>query len=171
MTLDPRRSIILVDIFMFFLIFYIRSYWFVTFRPSILYWSWISCKFQLPCSTKPLLTTGVFAHRKSRKNDEFFEFSWELSQKPPGSGNRYFRTSMWRKFLNAFEMRRSALRVPGGNQVDGLPPARHTEPRWIGVTLVLRRFVIMVDIFMFLLISYINSYWFVTFRPSILYWS
>ena len=29
-------------------------------------------------------------------------------------------------------LKRSALRVPGGNQVDGLPPARHTEPRSIG---------------------------------------
>ena len=74
-------------------------------------------------------------------------------------------------FENELQMRWSALRVPGGNQVDGLPPARHTEPRWIGVTLGPRRFMIMVDIFMFLVIFYIRSYWFVTFRSFISYWS
>jgi hypothetical protein len=68
-------------------------------------------------------------------------------------------------------MRWSALRVPGGNQVDGLPPARHTEPRWIGQTMDPRRSVILVDIFMFLVIFHIRSYWFVTFRSFISYWS
>ena len=58
----------------------------------------------------------------------------------------------------------SALRVPGGNQVDGLLPARHTEPRSIRLTMDPRRSVILVNIFMFLIIFYIMSYWFVAFR-------
>ena len=29
----------------------------------------------------------------------------------------------------SFCMLQNALQVPGGNQVDGLPPARHTETR------------------------------------------
>ena len=65
----------------------------------------------------------------------------------------------------------SALRVPGANPVDGLPPARHTDPRWIGVTLDPRRSVILVDIFMFLVIFYSMSYWFGTLEPFISYWS
>ena len=68
-------------------------------------------------------------------------------------------------------MRWSALRVLGGNQVDGLPPARHTELRWIGLTMDPQRSAILVEIFMFLVISYIRSYWFVTFKSLILYWS
>ena len=67
-------------------------------------------------------------------------------------------------------MRWSALRVPGGNQVDGLPPARHTEPRWIDLSLDPRRFMIVVDILGFLVIFYIRSYWFGTLEDFISYW-
>ena len=79
-TLAPR-FVIMIDIFMFLVTFYIMSYWFVTFRCFTLYWSLIFCEYQLPSSTKPLLKTGVFAHRKSRKNDEIFEFSWKSGDK------------------------------------------------------------------------------------------
>ena len=69
-------------------------------------------------------------------------------------------------------MQRHSTSPPCGNLVDGLPHDCHnTEPRWIGVTLDPRRFMIMVDIFMFLVIFYIMSDWFVTFRCFILYWS
>ena len=47
----------------------------------------------------------------------------------------------------------------------------NTEPRWLGVTLAPRRFMIMVDIFMFLVILYFMSYWFGTLEPFISYWS
>ena len=57
-SLDPRRSVIFVDIFMFLVIFHIRSYWFVTFRSFISYWSLILCDYQLPCSIKPLFWTS-----------------------------------------------------------------------------------------------------------------
>ena len=58
-TLAPRRFVIMVDFFMFLMIFYIMSYWFVTFRCYILYWSLTFCEYQLPSSTKPLLTTAL----------------------------------------------------------------------------------------------------------------
>ena len=41
-----------------------------------------------------------------------------------------FNGSRRRELLKiSFRMLWTALRVPGGNQVDGLPPARHTEPQ------------------------------------------
>ena len=36
--------------------------------------------YQLSCSTKPLWTTAVYAHQKSWKNDEIFEFSRKCSR-------------------------------------------------------------------------------------------
>jgi hypothetical protein len=68
-------------------------------------------------------------------------------------------------------MKRHSTSPPCGNLVDGLPHDCHTEPRWIGPSLDPRRFMILVDIFMFLVIFCIMSYWFVTFRSFILYWS
>ena len=38
---------------------------------------------------------------------------------------------------------------PGGNQVDGLPPASSTEPRWIGLALDPRLSMILVVGLMF----------------------
>ena len=58
-TLVPRRFVIMVDIFMFLVILYIRSYWFVTFRSFISYWSLILCEYRLPCFIKPLFSTGL----------------------------------------------------------------------------------------------------------------
>ena len=99
------------------------------------------------------------------------------------------KSSIWCKLFQKFEIwfqfrkfrkishfqkkcrrRRScSTRYPSGNQVDGSPLVANTEPRWIGVTLAPRRFMIMVDIFMFLMIFRIRSYWFVTFISFISY--
>ena len=54
-------------------IFHTRSYWFVTFRSFISYWSLILCDYQLPCSTKPLLTTGVTLRQNVKKMMIFFK--------------------------------------------------------------------------------------------------
>ena len=96
-SLAPRRFMIMVDIFMFLVKFHIRSYWFVTFRSFILYWSWILCEFQLPSSTKPRLTTS----RCLRQNVEKwwnFRFLRKFGLKTYGFGNLYLMISPWRKF-------------------------------------------------------------------------
>ena len=80
-TLDPRRSVILVDIFMFLVIFYIMSYWFGTLEPFISYWSLISCEYQLWWSSKPRLTNQSASTQKCWKNDEIFEFQRKFVSK------------------------------------------------------------------------------------------
>ena len=127
LTIDPQRSVILVDILMFLKIFHIRSYWFVTFRPFILYWSLILCEYQLWRSMKPLFSTPGRARKNVEKMMKFLNFHEKSHRKfldleiyiwgAPHEGNS--KSRLW--------MRWSALRVPGGNQVDGLPPARHNS--------------------------------------------
>ena len=97
-TLAPRRFVIMVDIFMFLVIFHIRSYWFGAMKPFISYWRLISCEYQLLCSTKPWLTTTVCVCQKCWKNNQIFEFQRKFLSKTPGSGNLYFRSFLWRKF-------------------------------------------------------------------------
>ena len=89
MTMDPRRSVILVDFFMFLVITYIRSYWFVTFRILCEYWLW--------CSTKPWLTTGTSPHRNVQKIMEILKFQWFFSRKSFESRNEELKSSRWRK--------------------------------------------------------------------------
>ena len=65
----------------------------------------------------------------------------------------------------------SALRVPGGNQVDGLPPARHTEPQCFWKGPPPRRSVMLdvnIVIQMILCIGVTSS---VTSKVFKLYWS
>ena len=50
---------------------YIMSYWFVTFRSFILYWRLILCDYQLPSSTKPLLTTELPLRQNVEKMMKF----------------------------------------------------------------------------------------------------
>ena len=63
----------------------------------------------------------------------------------------------------------SALRVPGGNPVDGLPPARHTEPRSIGSARHPRTSVNFVIAFVFLIKFYIRVTSFVLLTLKISY--
>ena len=125
-TLAPRRFMIMVDIFMFLVTFHIRSYWFVTFRSFILYWSLIFCEFQLLSSTKPRLTTS----RCLRQNVEKwwnFRFFMKIRIKNLWIWKFIFDDLPMEEIQKSrLWMRWSALRVPGGNQVDGLPPARHS---------------------------------------------
>ena len=111
--------------FMFLVIFYIRSYWFVTFRSFILYWSLNFCEFQLLSSTKPRLTTS----RCLRQNVEKwwnFRFFMKIRIKNLWIWKFIFDDLPMEEIQKSrLWMRWSALRVPGGNQVDGLPPARH----------------------------------------------
>ena len=79
--LAPRRSMILVDFFMFLMIFCIMSYWFVTFRCFILYWRWIPCDFQLSSSIKPLFWTGPSLFRNVEKMIKFSNFDENFYQK------------------------------------------------------------------------------------------
>ena len=112
-TLAPRRFMIMVDIFMFL----VRSYWFVTFRSSILYWSLISCEYQLWRSIKPRLTNQRASSRKCWENDEIFEFRRKFLLKTPGSGNLHLRSSPCRKFwgriINEVICSTSSRRKPG----------------------------------------------------------
>ena len=62
-------------------IFYIMSYWFVTFRCFILYWSSIFCEYQLPSSTKPLLTTALPPRQNVEKMMKFSNFDENSYQK------------------------------------------------------------------------------------------
>ena len=55
----------------------------------------------------------------------FFQISGNQHEKPCLSGYTEFSNKKY--IQEKFYMRRPALRVPGGNLVDGLPPARHTE--------------------------------------------
>ena len=82
------------------------------------------------------------------------------------SKRNYLESRRWMPWV-----KRHSTNPPCGNLVDGLPHDCYTKPRWIGPSLDPRRFVILVDIFMFLVIFYIRSSWFVTFRSFILYWS
>ena len=63
----------------------------------------------------------------------------------------------------------SALRVLGGNPVDGLPPARHTEPRWIGLAGHQRTSMNFVVAFVFLVSFHIMVISFVLLTLKILY--
>ena len=74
LTMDPRRFMIMVDIFMFLEIFYIRSYWFVTFRSLILYWSLILCEYQLWRSSEPWWTTRAPLLRNVEKWGNFKKY-------------------------------------------------------------------------------------------------
>ena len=65
--MDSRRFVILFDIFIFLVIFHTRSYWFVTFRSFISYWSLILCEYQLWCSIKPWWTTPGPPHQNVEK--------------------------------------------------------------------------------------------------------
>ena len=56
-----------------------------------------------------------------------FRISWKSSRTYYETGNDNLRSST--KIREEFPIRWSALRVPGGNQVDGLPPARHSNTR------------------------------------------
>ena len=82
LTMDPRRCVILVDIFMFLVIFCITSYWFVALRSFLLYWSLIFREYQLSCSTKPLLTTLGRAHQNVEKS-WFFRIFIKIRNKNP----------------------------------------------------------------------------------------
>ena len=116
-TLAPRRSIILVDIFMFLETFCIMSYWFGTLEPFISYWSLISCEYQLWWSSKPRLTNQSASTQKCWKNDEILEFQRKFVSKTPGSGNLHLRSSPWRKFwgriINEVICSTSSRRKPG----------------------------------------------------------
>ena len=59
----------------------------------------------------------------------------------------------------------------GGNQVDGLPPARHTEPRSVGSARHPRTFVNFVIAFVFLMKFCIRVIRFVLLTTKISYWS
>ena len=98
LNLDPRRFVILVDIFMFLVIFHIRSYWFVTFRCFILYWSWIFCEFQLSSSIKALFWTGPSLFQNVEKMMKFSNFYENLEIKTPELWNLCLRSFWWMEF-------------------------------------------------------------------------
>ena len=84
--------------------------------------------YQLLCSTKLKFRTRASLFEKSQKWWIFFKIS-ENFRKYRNSRNLEFEL-VPKKEIHAKNLsnKLTALRVPGGNQVDGLPPARHTDP-------------------------------------------
>ena len=104
------------------------SYWFLTFKPFKSYWRLILCEYQLWWSIKPCSDHPAASSPKCWKNDENLKFSWKFSRNAFKAGDRDWGGLREGNLLMIFEIRWSALRVSGGNLVDGLPPARHFNP-------------------------------------------
>ena len=124
----PQTSVNSVIAFVFLIKFYIMVTSFVLLALKISYWSFIFCDFQPPSSMKPWLPTTAFVFQNVEKMMKILK----ISEKPQEI-YFYFEIPNW---MHPYEEKPtmdvlvgSALRVPGGNPVDGLPPARHTGAR------------------------------------------
>ena len=122
----PRTSVNFVVAFVFPVNFYIRVTRFVLLTWKISYWSLISCEYQLLSSIKSWFPTRARVFQNDGKWWKFQKFQKNLEKFIFISKFRieYIlmkRNQWWDVFVG------SALRVPGGTPVDGLPPARQTK--------------------------------------------
>ena len=112
---------------MFLVIFCIVSYWFVTFRflYHIEVYFFVNISFRARANPRFQLQDEL---AEMLKNNGISDFSFNICRKLFEAEPDDLITSQSRNIEEKILwIRWSTLRVPGGNQVDSLPPAWHTE--------------------------------------------